>query len=80
MCGAWWGVVGQAGLGITALVTYVPTELGSLHQCGAVVLWTVALCLTNLTRAAGSRTGVNRALLSQLEKSAAAAAASAVKR
>ncbi len=75
-----WTGGGQAGLGVTALVTYVPTELGSLHQCGAVVLWTVALCLTNLTRAAGSRTGLNRALLSQLEKSATAAASAVGKR
>ena len=47
---------------------YVPTNLGSLHQCGAVVLWTVALALTNLTRATKAPAGINRAVLRELER------------
>ena len=54
-------------------MTYVPTELGSLHQCGAVVLWTIALVTANITRASAGKNGINRALLRKLEQSAAAA-------
>eukprot|EP00750_Incisomonas_marina_P017861 INCI2537.1.p1 GENE.INCI2537.1~~INCI2537.1.p1 ORF type:complete len:445 (+),score=76.25 INCI2537.1:145-1479(+) len=66
-------VAAQAGLGICTLMTYVPTELGSLHQCGAVVLWTIALVTANITRASAGKNGINRALLRKLEQSAAAA-------
>jgi hypothetical protein len=51
---------------------YVPTSLGSLHQCGALALWTVALLLTNLARGMKAPNGVNRAIIRQLEKTAAA--------
>lgn len=61
-------VLAQAALGITTLMTYVPTELGSLHQCGALALWTAALLLANLTRGAAASRGVNRAFLRQLER------------
>jgi len=49
-------------------MTYVPTELGSLHQCGAVALLTTALALTNLVRASGARSGINRRLIREIEK------------
>ena len=64
-------VVAQAGLGIATLMMYVPVELGSLHQTGAVAVWTTALLLANFTRGAAARGGVNRAILRQLEKAVA---------
>jgi len=33
----------QVGLGIFALLTYVPTWLGSAHQAGAIVLLSMAM-------------------------------------
>jgi cytochrome c oxidase assembly protein subunit 15 len=33
----------QAVLGIVTLVTVVPVSLGSLHQAGALTLWSFAL-------------------------------------
>eukprot|EP00940_MAST-03C_sp_MAST-3C-sp2_P003405 g3405.t1 len=49
----------QISLGVTALLYYVPIEVGSAHQIGALSLWTVALGLAHTLRPARSRL-VNR--------------------
>lgn len=41
----------QVGLGITTLLTYVPTELAALHQAGALTLFSTLLWLTHETKA-----------------------------
>lgn len=43
-------VVCQVGLGITALLWFVPVELGSAHQVGALSLWTATLVLMHTLR------------------------------
>ena len=40
-------VVGQYALGVTALINYVPVELGVAHQIGALSTWTTAVVLMN---------------------------------
>lgn len=45
-------VVIQVGLGISTLLLHVPVALGSLHQGGALVLFTIALFLVHELRAA----------------------------
>lgn len=37
----------QVGLGITTLLLYVPTYLGAMHQCGSLVLLSLATWLTH---------------------------------
>lgn len=37
-------------LGITTLLTYVPVSLGSLHQSGALTLFTILLALLHSVR------------------------------
>ncbi|CAH8635632.1 unnamed protein product [Schistosoma intercalatum] len=44
-------VLGQSVLGITTLLCYVPASLGSLHQCGGVVLLSSLLWFTHCLRA-----------------------------
>lgn len=44
-------VLGQSLLGITTLLCYVPASLGSLHQCGGVVLLSSLLWFTHCLRA-----------------------------
>lgn len=47
----------QAGLGISTLLLVVPTPLASLHQAGALALFTAAIfCIHRLRAAAGLRT------------------------
>ena len=41
---------GQVALGITALMHYVPVELGVAHQAGALTVWTVSLVLLHSLR------------------------------
>lgn len=41
----------QVALGITALLTYVPAELGSAHQAGALALMTVVVSVLHVARA-----------------------------
>lgn len=41
----------QVTLGIATLLTYVPAELGSAHQAGALALMTVAVSLLHAARA-----------------------------
>jgi heme a synthase len=41
----------QVTLGVTTLLTYVPAELGSAHQAGALALMTVAVSLLHAARA-----------------------------
>eukprot|EP00939_MAST-03C_sp_MAST-3C-sp1_P001328 g1328.t1 len=53
--GAFAGVAAcQISLGITALLYYVPVEIGSAHQVGALTLWTTALVLAHSLRPARS--------------------------
>ena len=40
----------QVTLGITTLLTYVPVELGSAHQAGALALFTTTLLLLHRLR------------------------------
>jgi heme a synthase len=40
----------QVALGVTTLLTYVPPELGSAHQAGALTLMTVAVMLLHHVR------------------------------
>ena len=45
----------QVTLGITTLLTYVPAELGSAHQAGALALMTVMVSLLHAARAPAVR-------------------------
>ena len=46
------GVVCQVSLGVATLLTYVPVSLGSLHQAGAMTLFTIMLSLLYTVRPA----------------------------
>jgi len=48
----------QVGLGITALLTYVPVALGSAHQATALLLFTKVLALLHTVRKGPSGAGV----------------------
>jgi len=50
----------QVSLGITAILYYVPVEIGSLHQTGALVLWTSSLFLAHSLRGASKAANVLR--------------------
>ena len=50
----------QVSLGITAILYYVPVEIGSLHQTGALVLWTSSLFLAHSLRGASRAANVLR--------------------
>ena len=41
---------GQYALGVTALMNYVPVELGVAHQAGALTTWTAAIVLMNVLK------------------------------
>jgi heme a synthase len=41
---------GQYALGVTALMNYVPVELGVAHQAGALTTWTAAIILMNVLK------------------------------
>lgn len=51
------GVATQASLGIGALMNYVPVWLGSVHQVGALTVWTIALGLVHSLRVVQLRNG-----------------------
>jgi len=51
------GVTAQASLGVTALMTYVPVWLGSVHQVGALTVWTITLGLLHSLRVVRLRNG-----------------------
>ena len=63
----------QATLGVTTLLTYVPVELGSAHQAGALTLFTLLLALLYSLRAA-PRPDLIPALAARWTTPAAAAA------
>eukprot|EP00941_MAST-03F_sp_MAST-3F-sp1_P006181 g6181.t1 len=44
------GATAQASLGVAALLNYVPVYLGSMHQCGALTLWTIGIMLCHSLR------------------------------
>ena len=52
--------LGQAALGITTLLMFVPIPVAALHQAGAVVLLTAALLLHHALRSAGLPAGSNQ--------------------
>lgn len=59
--GAFAGIVAvQVSLGITALLYYVPVEIGSAHQTGALALWTSALWFAHTLRPATSARAMRR--------------------
>ncbi|CAE7199001.1 COX15 [Symbiodinium sp. KB8] len=82
-------VSGQALLGISTLMLYVPVWLGTAHQGGAVIVWTAALSLLHSLRsgaagkvaaAAAASPGVRAALAAPLCGVGAAAAGMITKR
>ena len=82
-------VSGQALLGISTLMLYVPLWLGTAHQGGAVIVWTAALSLLHSLRsgaagkvaaAAAASPGVRAALAAPLCGVGAAAAGMITKR
>jgi len=56
----------QVTLGISALLWYVPVELGSAHQVGALSLWTASLVLMHTLRPAQPR-ALQRMLMSSAQ-------------
>lgn len=59
VAGAAWA---QAALGVTTLLLYVPVELGSAHQTGALVVLTGALAALHAARRDAGVLGANAAL------------------
>eukprot|EP01026_Neomeris_dumetosa_P076230 TRINITY_DN8167_c0_g1_i7.p1 TRINITY_DN8167_c0_g1~~TRINITY_DN8167_c0_g1_i7.p1 ORF type:complete len:446 (-),score=28.51 TRINITY_DN8167_c0_g1_i7:205-1359(-) len=53
---------GQVALGISTLINYVPVSLGSLHQTGALTIFTVVLALLHQLRPIGMPLGVGASL------------------
>jgi cytochrome c oxidase assembly protein subunit 15 len=56
------GATAQASLGVAALLSYVPVTLGSMHQCGALALWTVGIVLCHSLRPLRSHGGARLAM------------------
>lgn len=72
------GVLGQAGLGIVTLMSYVPVELGAAHQGGALALLAAALWSRHAVgRVAGGAGAIQRAAAAGGPTGATAAAAAA---
>lgn len=46
--------MGQYTLGVLTLINYVPIELGTAHQAGALTLWTMALWVLHSLRPASA--------------------------
>jgi cytochrome c oxidase assembly protein subunit 15 len=69
------GVAGQYVLGVTTLMNYVPVELGTAHQAGALTLWTLTLWVLHSMRPAAAIKAAGVAGGPRMKVAAAAVAA-----
>lgn len=70
-------ITGQALLGITTLMNYVPVELGAAHQAGALALWTGALYTLHSLSMTARQAGLVASIAAANSKAGAAGAAAA---